>query len=241
MQVKKLRNTKAELISNLAVSGTVQLCRRLYGRVSLLFLFNLGGEFSQLPEAVSWLRELEKHSTFVAAAYGPAFADVGNDVHACDSSIGCKQRTLKQPATAPSARKWLSVNFLCIEETPFWLRSLAVRSVGHSRISFFPTAAFREFDLKWRCATQSHELKRKDSRVALRADFVQLAQRIGGSHPQVVGCLFGYAGKWKTPEADAFHRKPSSKFVTTLLVDELARVRWHATGKPTDEAVRLLL
>ncbi|CDI86953.1 hypothetical protein, conserved [Eimeria praecox] len=55
------------------------------------------------------------------------------------------------------------------------------------------------------------------------------------------GAFLGYSGRWGQEEIDAFKRKERAKFVSLLLVDKAARVRWHATGSPTEEAVSLLL
>lgn len=229
----------------------MQLASRLHGRVSLLFLFDLGGQHSQLADVASWLRELERHTAFLSAVYGPLFASGVSSPQMAQQHL---RRSLHTRESLTPDRAFVS--FLCIDQAPLWLRSLALRSMRHLSPSFYPLFPFHDFPSRLQHLEASRGEGRRGGPFPPRApdeedgavrrlaeDYHRLCSLIGSraTAGSLVGSFLGYCGKWGREETQAFKRKPRDKFVTVLLVDETAHVRWHATGAPTEEAVQLLL
>lgn len=225
----------------------VQLAERLYGRVSLVFLFDLGGQHAQLSDVASWMRALESHSTFLSAVYGPAFAAaVSSPQHWEQQQVLCSFGA--KGSTAPELA---SISYVCVDHAPAWLRPLAIRSMRRLAPSFYPLSPFHEFPHRLRLAGQPTKdppgsFKQESEDGALRRlakDYNRLCSLIGSQATAraLVGSFLGYSGRWGAAETEAMKRRERDKFVTVLLVDRSARVRWHATGLPTEEAVLLLL
>ncbi|XP_026189896.1 uncharacterized protein LOC34621449 [Cyclospora cayetanensis] len=229
------------------------LAERLYGRVSLLFLFDLGGQYSQLSDVAAWLDHLKRHPAFLSAIYGPPFAAAASTSGISPSQE--QKRTHQQrafigvtPATA--APDLASVSYLCVDHAPAWLRPLAIRSMRRLAPAFHPLSPFHNFPQRLLSASRALEgppVPPKDPEVdsmrQVAEEYDSLCslagrQALAGG---LVGSFLGYSGSWGALETEALKRKERHKFVTVLLVDKAARIRWHATGMPTEEAVLLLL
>ncbi|KAL8440469.1 hypothetical protein Efla_005611 [Eimeria flavescens] len=218
------------------------LVERLYGRVSLLFLFDIGGQHSQLPEVAAWLRLLEQHDSFVKSVYGPLFT----------SSVSTRQRQLLQQqqqqwalsnAGANSSGELASISYLCVDHAPLWLRPFALRSMRRLSSSIKPLSPFHNFPQHLPLSRSSSNSSSALEPQQAAALYLRLVALIGSqaTKDSLVGSLLGYTGSWGALEIEAFKRKRRDPFVTLLLVDRDARVRWHARGLPTEEAVLLLL
>ena len=234
-----------------------QLVERLYGRVSLLFLFDVGGQHSQLADVATWVRRLESLSPFISSVYGPVSASPTAATSAAAVATGSlPPGLLQQPCPGLGWRadgtgpELASLQFICVDHAPFWLRSLAIRSMQSLTPSFRSLLPFHSFPQRLRRAARIQEGPREvpqDSREAalrlLAEEYEHLCSlirsRAAGSC--LFGSFMGYSGRWGAEEVETFKRRERAKFVSVLLVDKAARVRWHATGSPTEEAVMLLL
>lgn len=231
------------------IQAKTTLVERLYGRVSLLFLFDLGSQNSQMADVASWLRHLERYPSFISAVYGPVFAA------AAGRSPQNRQLYLAFGTDAASTPELASISYICVDHAPFWLRSLAIRSMRRLSPSFHPLSPFHDFPHRLRLAGATasggplRDLLGGPNAVdeglvrRLAEDYHRLCSLIGtqATTGTLIGSFLGYSGKWGAQETEALKRRQRHNCVTVLLVDRGARVRWHATGLPTEEAVLLLL
>lgn len=217
---------------------------RLIDRVCLLFLFDLGGQHSQLSDVAAWLRHLHRHNSFISAVYGPGFAA------ASAAQQQQLQRHLWLGLSGIAAPEMATIAYICVDHAPFWLQSFALRSMRRLSSAFYPLSPFHELPRRLqRAATLPREssCNQEESRVRRLAELAEEYHRLSllinnkGATGGLVGSFLGYSGRWGTAETNAFKRKERHKFVTVLLVDRTAKVRWHATGAPTEEAVLLLV
>ncbi|CDJ53032.1 hypothetical protein, conserved [Eimeria brunetti] len=260
-------NSPGERLPKISVLACVQLVERLYGRVSLLFLFDVGGQHSQLADVSAWLRHLERHSAFISSVYGPAFASsaaaAASSAAAGSLPPGLMQQLFSGLGWRPEGMgpELASVQYICVDHAPFWLRSLAVRSMQSLTPAFRPLSPFHSFPHRLHNAARMQKKPPEgphdplqepqgDPRGPREAALRLLAEeyehlcsliRNRGVGSSLIGSFLAYSGRWGPEEVAVFKRKERSKFVSVLLVDKAARVRWHATGSPTEEAVLLLL
>lgn len=202
-----------------------------------------------MADVASWLRHLERHPAFLSAVYGPAFAT------AAGRSPESGQLCPAFSTDATSTPELASISYICVDHAPFWLRSLAIRSMQRLSPSFHPLSPFHDFPHRLRRAGTTasggplRDLLRGPNAVRdgavrrLAEDYHRLCSLIGSQATTraLVGSFLGYSGKWGARETEALKRRQRHNCVTVLLVDRSARVRWHATGLPTEEAVLLLL
>ncbi|KAL8443244.1 hypothetical protein Emag_006031 [Eimeria magna] len=213
---------------------TTTLVERLHGRVSLLFLFDVGGQHSQLSDVAAWLRHLEQHNSFISSVYGPLFSSTVSASH--------QQWEYGVPPAAAAvgpSPDLASISFLCVDHAPVWLRPLTLRSMSRLARCFNPLSPFHDYPRRLLLEGKSS----LEGAQRLAAEFHKLAALVGprATAKTLVGSFLGYNGKWGPLETEVLKRKRRDPFVTVLLVDRAARVRWHARGQPTDEATLLLL
>ncbi|KAL8441286.1 hypothetical protein Emed_007582 [Eimeria media] len=213
---------------------TTTLVERLHGRVSLLFLFDVGGQHSQLSDVAAWLRHLEQHESFISSVYGPLFTSSVSTPHQQREHGVLSAAAAAAAAAAGSSPELALTSFLCVDPAPVWLRPLTLRSMRRLACCFNPLSPFHDYPRRLLLEGES---------ATLNAEYHKLAALVGprATAKTLVGSFLGYNGKWGPVETEVLKRKRRDPFVTVLLVDRAARVRWHARGQPTEEAALLLL
>ncbi|KAL8270865.1 hypothetical protein Esti_005236 [Eimeria stiedai] len=197
---------------------TTTLVERLHGRVSLLFLFDLGGQHSQLSDVAAWLRHLEEHDSFITSVYGPLFSLTVSASHQRqDNGVPAAAAT----AAARPCPDLASTSFLCVDHAPVWLRPLTLRSMRRLASCFNPLSRFHDYPRLLLFEGESP----LEGRQRLAAEYHKLAALVGprATAKTLVGSFLGYTGKWGPLETEALKRKRRDPFVTVLLIDRAAR------------------
>ncbi|KAL8426617.1 hypothetical protein ACSSS7_008060 [Eimeria intestinalis] len=199
----------------------VQLVERLHGRVSLLFLFDLGGQHSQLSDVAAWLRHLEQHDSFISAVYGPLFTSSVLASHQQEEHGRPPTAAAAAAARGGSSPELASTSFLCVDHAPVWLRPLTLRSMRRLSCCFNPLSPFHDYPRRLLLEGDPP----LDRRQLLAAEYHELAALVGprATAKTLVGSFLGYNGKWGLRETEALKRKRRDPFVTVLLVDRAAR------------------
>nr|PIM03250.1 hypothetical protein TGCOUG_231460 [Toxoplasma gondii COUG] len=206
----------------------VPLTERCADRLTLLFIFTDQPPHSELKDLTKWHRDLEGHPEYSALVYpGASRTHSSQTSRAGEPTADGSNRSsamyldLKRNTRATSRAAFLNedlyqVAYLCSESSTYFLRWLTLRSMRHIARHFGP---------------------QMDRHAMVDNNSISL----NGCAPSLWGAFLGHAGEGgrKIIEATGLSFRP--EMVTTMLIDRAGRVRWHAVGAPTDEAVQLLI
>ncbi|KEP63758.1 UNVERIFIED_CONTAM: hypothetical protein HHA_231460 [Hammondia hammondi] len=205
----------------------VPLTERCADRLTLLFIFTDQPPHSELKDLTKWHRDLEGHPEYSALVYPGASRTHSFQMHRAGeprahgasqpSAMYLDLRNTRATSGAAFINEDLyQVAYLCSESSSYFLRWLTLRSMRHIARHFGP---------------------QMDRHAMVGNNSISL----NGCAPSLWGAFLGHAGEGgrKIIEATGLSFRP--EMVTTMLIDRAGRVRWHAVGAPTDEAVQLLI